>query len=45
MASHLPAPTLETFLPHILAPVYRIAEEDTIKDTELGTLLNLYNRT
>ncbi|CAE6436707.1 unnamed protein product [Rhizoctonia solani] len=41
MASHLPAPTLETFLPHILAPVYRIAEEDTIKDTELENLKTL----
>ncbi|CAE6338688.1 unnamed protein product [Rhizoctonia solani] len=41
MASHLPAPTLETFLPHILAPVYRIAEEDTIKDTELDDLKTL----
>ncbi|CAE6491084.1 unnamed protein product [Rhizoctonia solani] len=41
MASHLPVPTLETFLPHILAPVYRIAEEDTIKDTELDDLKTL----
>ncbi|KAF8756721.1 Down-regulated in metastasis [Rhizoctonia solani] len=41
MTSHLPAPTLETFLPHILAPVYRIAEEETIKDTELDDLKTL----
>ncbi|KAJ1305976.1 hypothetical protein OPQ81_010691 [Rhizoctonia solani] len=41
MASHLPAPTLEAFLPHILAPVYRIAEEDAIKDTELDDLKTL----
>lgn len=39
MASHLPSSTLEIFLPHILAPVYRIVEEDTIKDTELGKSL------
>ncbi|KDN46836.1 hypothetical protein RSAG8_03913, partial [Rhizoctonia solani AG-8 WAC10335] len=41
MASHLPAPTLETFLPHILAPVYRIAEEETIKGIELDNLKTL----
>ncbi|QRW25279.1 U3 snoRNP protein Utp20 [Rhizoctonia solani] len=41
MTSHLSAPTLETFLPHILAPVYRIAEEETIKDTELDDLKTL----
>ncbi|EUC57511.1 U3 snoRNP protein Utp20, partial [Rhizoctonia solani AG-3 Rhs1AP] len=41
MASHLPPLTLETFLPHILAPVYRIAEEDTIKDAELDNLKTL----
>ncbi|CAE6388887.1 unnamed protein product [Rhizoctonia solani] len=41
MASHLPAPTLETFLPHMLAPVYRVAEEDTMKDTELDDLKTL----
>ncbi|CAE6411743.1 unnamed protein product [Rhizoctonia solani] len=41
MASHLPPSILETFLPHILAPVYRIAEEDTIKDTELDNLKTL----
>ncbi|KAG8737812.1 U3 snoRNP protein [Ceratobasidium sp. 414] len=38
MSSHLPAPTLEHFLPHILAPVYRISEEETIKDTQLEPL-------
>ncbi|KAF8608156.1 hypothetical protein BDV93DRAFT_486731 [Ceratobasidium sp. AG-I] len=41
MASHLPAPTLERFLPHILAPVYRIAEEDTIKNSQLESLKTL----
>lgn len=26
------------FLPHILTPVYRITEEDTIRDAGMGTL-------
>ncbi|KAG8720081.1 U3 snoRNP protein [Ceratobasidium sp. 395] len=41
MASHLPTPTLEHFLPHILAPVYRISEEVTIKDPQLESLKTL----
>ncbi|KAG8679084.1 U3 snoRNP protein, partial [Ceratobasidium sp. 394] len=41
MGSHLPAPTLEHFLPHILAPVYRISEEETIKDSQLESLKTL----
>lgn len=31
------APQLERFLPHILTPVYRITEEDTIRDSGMGT--------
>lgn len=41
MASHLPIFILERFLPHILAPVYRISEEETIKDPQLGPLKTL----
>lgn len=47
MASHMEAERLETFLVHILTPVYRIAEDDSIRDSEIGqwswwTLINLY---
>ncbi|KAG9124195.1 U3 snoRNP protein [Ceratobasidium sp. 392] len=41
MASHLPAPTLEQFFPHILAPVYRISEEETIKEPQLESVKTL----
>lgn len=32
------ATQLERFLPHILTPVYRITEEDTIRDSGMGML-------
>lgn len=38
MTSHMDATQLERFLPHILTPVYRITEEDTIRDSGMGTL-------
>ena len=36
MASHMEVSKLETFLVHILTPVYRIAEDDTIRDAQMG---------
>jgi len=36
MASHMDPAQLETFLVHILTPVYRIAEDDTIRDSQIG---------
>ncbi|OAX30866.1 hypothetical protein K503DRAFT_806633 [Rhizopogon vinicolor AM-OR11-026] len=38
MASHMQASQLEKFLPHILTPVYRITEDDTIRDTGMEEL-------
>jgi len=37
MTSHMEGRQLEQFLPHILTPVYRIIEEDMIRDTAMGT--------
>jgi U3 small nucleolar RNA-associated protein 20 len=36
MASYMEAHRLETFLVHILSPVYRITEDDTIRDPQMG---------
>jgi U3 small nucleolar RNA-associated protein 20 len=36
MASYLEPERLETFLVHILSPVYRIIEEDIIHDTQMS---------
>jgi len=30
---------LEAFLVHILTPVYKLTEDDTIRDTQMGTLV------
>ncbi|KAG0701153.1 armadillo-type protein [Suillus ampliporus] len=38
MASHMPGSQLERFLPHILTPVYRITEDDTIRDAGMEEL-------
>ncbi|KAL4261563.1 Small subunit processome component 20 [Pleurotus pulmonarius] len=38
MTSHLDADTLERFLVHILTPMYRIQDEDTIRDEKLEEL-------
>ena len=38
MTSYMEATQLERFLPHILTPVYRITEEDTIRDSGMGKL-------
>lgn len=37
MASFLEPKRLEMFLVHILSPVYRIIEDDTIRDQQMGT--------
>ena len=36
MASHMEATSLEGFLVHILTPVYRLVEDDTIRDSQMG---------
>ena len=36
MASHMEAASLERFLVHILTPVYRLIEDDTIRDSQMG---------
>ncbi|KAG1818154.1 armadillo-type protein [Suillus subaureus] len=38
MASHMEGTQLERFLPHILTPVYRITEDDTIRDAGMEEL-------
>ena len=39
MTSYMEATQLERFLPHILTPVYRITEEDTVRDPGMGTFV------
>ncbi|EGO26080.1 hypothetical protein SERLADRAFT_367707 [Serpula lacrymans var. lacrymans S7.9] len=41
MASYLDAARLETFLPHTLTPLYRILEDDTIRDPHMDELKTL----
>ncbi|KAF8514623.1 armadillo-type protein [Gautieria morchelliformis] len=41
MASHMDAALLETYLVHILTPVYRIIDDDTIHDSSMGDLKTL----
>jgi U3 small nucleolar RNA-associated protein 20 len=36
MATHMEAARLDKFLVHILTPVYRITEDDTIRDPQMG---------
>ena len=36
MASHLDAEVLDHFLVHVLNPVYRVIEDDTIHDPQMG---------
>ncbi|KAJ7104174.1 armadillo-type protein, partial [Mycena belliarum] len=38
MAAHMDADRLEKFLVHVLTPVYRIAEDDTIRDPQMDEL-------
>ena len=37
MVSHLDSTLLERYLVHILTPVYRVIDEDSIHDTHIGT--------
>jgi U3 small nucleolar RNA-associated protein 20 len=39
MANYMEAPQLEGFLMHILSPLYRITEDDTIQDQGMGEYL------
>lgn len=39
MASFLDAAKVERFLVHILSPVYRFIEDDTIRDPHMGTFI------
>jgi hypothetical protein len=36
MASYMEPTRLDSFLVHILSPVYRITEDDTIRDAHMG---------
>lgn len=36
MVSFMSASGVEKFLVHILSPIYRIVEDDTIRDTQMG---------
>lgn len=38
MTSHMDAARLEQFLVHILTPVYRLTEDDTIRDSQMGKI-------
>ena len=38
MASHMDAARLEDFLVHILTPVYRLLEDETIRDSQMSQL-------
>jgi U3 small nucleolar RNA-associated protein 20 len=41
MASHMDSVQLEKFLSHVLIPVYRIVEDDTIRDPQMGRYRHL----
>jgi hypothetical protein len=43
MGSHMEPTKLEAFLVHILTPVYRLTEDDTVRDTQMGTLIACMN--
>lgn len=36
MVSYMAAERIERFLVHILTPVYRLVEDDTIRDPQMG---------
>ena len=36
MTSHMEATNLERFLVHILTPAYRLIDDDTIRDSQMG---------
>lgn len=37
MVSHMESEHVELFLMHILSPLYRVAEDDTVRDPHMGT--------
>jgi len=39
MTTHLSAEVVETFLVHILTPIYRITEDDSIRDSRMGAFI------
>lgn len=39
MITHLNPDVVEMFLVHILAPVYRITEDDSVRDSHMGTFV------
>jgi U3 small nucleolar RNA-associated protein 20 len=39
MTTHLSAEVVETFLVHILTPVYRITEDDSVRDSRMGAFM------
>ncbi|KAH8110477.1 hypothetical protein DFH11DRAFT_1547369 [Phellopilus nigrolimitatus] len=41
MASHMDGTRLDRYLPHILSPLYRIAEDDLVGDTQMNELKTL----
>ena len=41
MASHMEATSLERFLVHILTPVYRLVEDGTIRDSQMGKCFSI----
>ena len=41
MVSYMQTDLVENFLPHILNPVYRIGDDDTIRDAQMGESHNL----
>lgn len=42
MTSYMDADRVEQFLVHILTPVYRLIEDDTIRDSQMGTYSFLF---
>lgn len=44
MASYMEPNKLETFLVHILTPVYRLMEDETVRDPQMGTLVGSLRR-
>jgi hypothetical protein len=42
MGSHMDGSVLERFLVHILTPLYRIVDEETIKDAQMGKFIPVF---
>jgi U3 small nucleolar RNA-associated protein 20 len=43
MVSHLDTTLLERYLVHILTPVYRIIDDDSIRDQHIGAVLFVHD--